>query len=217
MNHLDDNSILVKFQHGFRSQHSCESQLISTINDLAKSMNENSQTDLFILDFQKAFDMVPHECLLNKLHYYGIKGHIHQWIRTWLKQRTQAVVINGVKSDSVPVLSGVPQGTVLGPLMFLLYINDIEGNIVSNIKLFADDCLLYRSINSQKDVEILREDLNHLITWSERWQMNFNIKKCYELKITRKLSPLVSGYDIKGVALKPVDEHPYLGSTSLKI
>lgn len=95
--------------------------------------------------------------------------------------------------------------------MFLLYINDIGENIVSNIKLFADDCLLYRSINSQRDVEILQEDLNHLIAWSERWQMNFNIKKCYELKITRKLSPLVSGYNIKGVALKPVDEHPYLG------
>ena len=90
MNHLDDNSILVKFQHGFRSQHSCESQLISTINDLAKGMNENSQTDLFILDFQKAFGTVPHERLLNKLHHYGIKGHTHQWIRTWLKQRTQS-------------------------------------------------------------------------------------------------------------------------------
>lgn len=110
MNHLDDNSILVKIQHGFRSQHSCESQLISTINDLAKSMNENSQTDLFVLDFQKAFDTVPHERLLNKLHHYGIQGHTHQWIRTWLKQRTQSVVINGVKSDSVLVLSGVPQG-----------------------------------------------------------------------------------------------------------
>ena len=110
MNHLDDNSILVKIQHGLRSQHSCELQLISTINDLAKSMNENSQTDLFVLDFQKAFDTVPHERLLNKLHHYGIQGHTHQWIRTWLKQRTQSVVINGVKSDSVLVLSGVPQG-----------------------------------------------------------------------------------------------------------
>ena len=211
MDHLDNNLILVKFQHGFRSQHSCESQLISTINDLAKNMDKNSQTDLFILDFQKAFDTVPHERLLDKLHYYGIHGQTHQWIRTWLTQRTQSVVINGDKSDSVPVLSGVPQGTVLGPLMFLLYINDIGKNIVSNIKLFADDCLLYKSINSQKDAEILQEDLNSLIRWSERWQMNFNIKKCYELKITRKLSPLVHGYNIKGVALKPVDEHPYLG------
>ena len=211
MGHLDENSILVKFQHGFRTQHSCESQLIITLNDLTKNMDNNTQTDLFILDFAKAFDTVPHERLLEKLHYYGIRGKIHLWIRTWLKQRTQTTVVGGVGSGSAPVSSGVPQGTVLGPLMFLLYINDIGENIKSNIKLFADDCLLYRSINSEDDTESLQEDLNHLIRWSDKWQMSFNSTKCYELKVTRKTNPIAYNYNINGVALKPVEEHPYLG------
>ena len=103
--------------------------------------------DVILLDFSKAFDSVPHQRLLRKLKYYGINNNIYKWIKTWLIQRSQCVVLDGVSSDLVTVQSGIPQGTVLGPLMFLLYINDISNNIHSSLRLFADDCLLYRIVS----------------------------------------------------------------------
>ena len=107
-------------------------------------MDLRYQVDLILLDFQKAFDKVPHQRLLNKLYYYGIQSKTYNWLEVWLTHRVQRVVINGHKSNFTPVLSGVPQGTVLGPLMFLLYINDISVGISSNLRLFADDCILYQ-------------------------------------------------------------------------
>jgi hypothetical protein len=150
MSHLEKHHILSEFQHGFRSGHSCESQLLITIEDLARNLDNNRQTDVQILDFQKAFEVVPHQRLLQKLFFYGIRGPILQWIRNWLTTRTQRVVVDGETSDASQVKSGVPQRTVLGPLMFLLYINDIAHHIDSStrIRLFADDCLLYRVIQS---------------------------------------------------------------------
>ena len=106
----------------------------------------HKQTDLIIMDFAKAFDKVPHRRLLHKLDYYGIRGSTHKWINSWLSGRTQQVVLDGQASDPVPVLDGVPKVSVLGPILFLIFINDLPDNIRSSVRLFTDDCVLYMNI-----------------------------------------------------------------------
>ena len=144
--HLENNKVLIKFQHGFRSKRSCETQLIGLIKDLTLTMDSKIQTDMIVLNFAKAFDKVSHPRLLHKLRHYGIKGKHNQWITAFLESRTQAVVLENKYSDKVDVTSGVPQISVLGPVLFLIYINDITDNMQSTIRLFADDCTIYRPI-----------------------------------------------------------------------
>ena len=114
---------------------------------------------------------MAHNKLISKSQNYGIQGKTNKWINKWLKFRNQKVVLDGEMSDPVPVTSGVPQGTVLDPLMFLIYINDINQNINSKIRLFGDDCVLYRETNSKLDSS--EQDLQKLVDWSHTWQMSF--------------------------------------------
>ena len=124
LNHLEDHRILSDLQHGFRSGRSCETQLLTTFQDIAHLHNQKgSQIDIAVLDFSKAFDTVPHDGLLSKLKHYGIDEKIWLWISNFLKHRKQCVVVDGMSSNLVNVDSGVPQGTVLGPILFLLNIN----------------------------------------------------------------------------------------------
>ena len=125
-----------------------------TIDDISKSLNSGKQVDMAILDFSKAFDKVSYERLSRKLKYYGLDEKTRTWINSFLTDRKQQVVVDNATSDVASVTSGVPQGTVLGPTLFLIYINDIAENITSNIRLFADDCVLYRTINSTADNRI---------------------------------------------------------------
>ena len=162
MTHLDGYKLLSDRQHAFRKGHSCETQLTTVINDWAKILDNRGQVDTFILDFEKVFDTHPHELLKSKLFSYGIGGKTLKWIDSFLCFRQQRVVVNGVKSDWAPVLSGVPQGTVLGPLLFSLYINDISSDIESEIRLFADDCVCYREIKDEVDTMNFR---GILIDW----------------------------------------------------
>ena len=126
-----------------------------------------------LLDFSKAFDKVPHQRLLHKFDFYGIREKTLGWIQAFLISRTQQVVLEGQHSSPADVLSGAPQGTVLGPLLFLLYINDLpEAVQFSNARLFADDSLLYRKICSQRDQNLLQEDLLRFEDWEKIWQMD---------------------------------------------
>ena len=133
------------------------------ISHLDGAMNRgHKQTDLIIMDFAKAFDKVPHRRLLHILNYYGIRGSTHTLISSWLSGHSQQVVLDGQASDPVPVLSGVPQGSVLGPILFLIFINDLPDNIKSSVRLFVDHCVLYRNIHSLQDCLVLQEDLDSL-------------------------------------------------------
>ena len=212
MNHCETNNILTEVQHGFRRKHSCESQLLETVDDLAYHIDQGHQVDVVVLDFRKAFDTVPHRRLLSKLDHLGIRGSTHKWIETFLTSRKQKVVVDGAESAASDVLSGVPQGTVMGPLLFLLYINDLPCSIKSQVRLFADDALIYRVIHKQADHETLQEDLQHLENWQEKWLMQFNPSKCTVIRMTSsRRKPKVYDYLLCGQKLKPVDSNPYLG------
>ncbi|KAK3083817.1 hypothetical protein FSP39_003606 [Pinctada imbricata] len=213
MGHLDRHGILHDAQHGFRKQRSCESQLILTTQDLAKSMDDKEQTDLILLDFSKAFDKVPHKRLLYKIHHYGIRNSLHSWIGDFLHGRTQQVLLEGVKSSTAPVHSGVPQGSVLGPLLFLLFINDLPEAVSrgSVVRMFADDCALYHTIRSETDAIHLQEDLENLQIWERDWMMEFHPKKCQVLNITAKRKIIHHPYKIHGHTLEVVDSAKYLG------
>ena len=166
-----------------------------------------------ILDFSKAFDTVPHQRLLKKLKFYGINGNTLNWRGKWLTSRPQTVIVDGEEFTTVPVTSGVPQGTVLGPLVFLIYINDIGNNLSegTHIKLFADDCLVYRETITAQDNTILQKDLDNLTKWPNNWQMKFNTDKCHILKITNRRHPKAFNYTMFGSTLTNVEHHPYLG------
>ncbi|KAK3089266.1 hypothetical protein FSP39_002210 [Pinctada imbricata] len=208
MKYLETNKILTNLNHGFRTGYSCETQLITTVNDFLKEHDKGNQVDVAILDFSKAFDTVPHNKLLHKLHQYGIQGNIHIWLTNFLTKRTMRTVVEGISSEETTVDSGVPQGTVLGPIMFLCHINDLPDCVSSSVRLFADDCLLYRTIRNTQDHETLQKDLNNLENWANKWGMKFNAKKCYILSINKKTSKF---YQLNQHILQEVQENPYLG------
>ena len=166
-------------------------------------------------DFAKAFDKVPHRRLLHKLDYYGIRGSSHKWTSSWLSGRSQQVVLDGQASDPVPVLSGVPQASVLGPILFLIFINDLLDNIKSLVRLFAEDCVLYSNIHSLQDCLILQEDLDSLGLWEADWQMKFNVAKCHSMRVTRHYShkQIIHDYTLRQQTLEDIQSAKYLGIT----
>ena len=139
---------------------------------------DHKNVDVGILDMSKTFDKVRHERHFLKLYQYGIRGNMLTWLQSFLGGQSQRVVLNGHYSTPCDVISGVPQGSVLGPTLFLIYINDIVDGIQSTIGLFADDCLVYRCVSSPADQCILQEYLNRLSTWATTWQVDFNVDKC---------------------------------------
>ena len=135
------------------------------------------------LDFAKAFDTVPHTRLLRKLHNIGIRGAVHAWISSFLSNRRQRVILRNGTSKWARVTSGVPQGSILGPVLFLLYVNDLPDTVTATAKMFADDTKVYRRIQTRSDCQELQNDLNRLAAWSKQWLLNFNATKCVALRI----------------------------------
>ena len=213
MTHLEKHRVLDDAQHGFRKFRSCVSQLIITINDFANCLSNRLQIDAILLDFSKAFDKVDHEILLAKLEHLGIRNSLLAWSRSFLIGRSQRVVVEGMESTPTRVRSGVPQGTVLGPLFFLVYINDISRGLSegTTLKLFADDSLLYRIIRTPLDTQILQNDLNLLQLWAEKNKMEFHPGKCQLLKITNKIKKIDETYQILNTPIAEVDSAKYLG------
>ena len=166
MTHLDSHQLLYDIQHGFRSKRSCEIQLVLLMEDLFRNAIKGQQTDFILLDFSKAFDKVSHEKLLLKLHHCGVRGQVLHWIKAFLSIRSQTVILESEKSSQVTVTSGVPQGSVLGPILFLVFINDLPEHIKSNVRLFADDTAVNLAVSNLEHVQILQEALDRLAKWS---------------------------------------------------
>ena len=165
-------------QHGFSSGKSCLTNLLIYLEQVPSEIEKGVPVDTLYIDFAKAFDKVPHLRLIEKIAANGIGGKISKLIKCWLTDRKQRVIVNNATSGWLPVLSGVPQGSVLGPCLFVIYINDIDDNVSSKILKFADDTKITASIYSVEEQHILQTDLTRLMEWSEEWQMKFNVNKC---------------------------------------
>ena len=162
-----------KNQRGFRSGHSCTTQLLECLEDWTQAIDNGSTVDIIYLDFCKAFDKVSQRLILYKLDQYGIRGLVHKWIESFLVGAKQSVVINGSSSNSKPVTSGVSQGSVLGPILFLIYVNDMPEMVRCMVKLFADDTKLYSETRNQEDQTTLQGDINNIVDWTDCW-LNLN-------------------------------------------
>ena len=175
---LVKNYLINPSQHGFLKARSCLTNILCFLEDVTKRVDEGSPVDIIYLDLKNAFDKVPHQRLLLKLKAHGIGNGMINWIEKWLIDRRQSVVVDGEVSNWKSVLSELPQGSVLGPILFLIYINYLDDDITSKVLKFADDTKVFRKIKSDADRRQLQDDLNKLTEWSEKWQMLFNYGKC---------------------------------------
>ena len=185
--HLANYHLITKHQHGFTVNRSTLTQLLHHIESILEILEDNGNVDILYLDLSKAFDKVNHSILLHKLSQMNITGKVNEWIKTFLTTRTQYVVVNGKKSDPAHVTSGVPQGTVLGPALFIIYMNNITESVKATfIKMFADDSKLVSSIKNLEDRKKITSDLKSLIKWTEDNSMKFNETKFQLLQIGQK-------------------------------
>ena len=181
--YFTENKLYSNCQHGFRKRRSCTTQLLQFMEDITSLLDDKNPVDVIYLDFRKAFDTVPHERLLVKLEAYGITGNIARWIRDFLFNRQQIVRVSEELSETIEVKSGIPQGSILGPILFTIFINDLPDGVHSICKIFADDTKIYNSQNKSKDIQ---QDLVRMQEWTEKWNIHFNVDKCKVLHIGKK-------------------------------
>ena len=178
VSHLESNNLLNDRQHGFRKKRSCLSELVDHFSEVLDNLSRGHDTDSIYLDFAKAFDKVDHEILLKKVHNLGIRVKLYDWIKEFLSERVQKVSVDGIHSEPRNVLSGVPQGTVLGPILFLIYMNDIDKILMyASLRSFADDTRIVKKIETLDDVQLLQTDLENVIKWSSENNMQLHEDK----------------------------------------
>jgi hypothetical protein len=180
MDHLLKNDLLHRSQHGFMARRSCTTNLLEFLELLTSAVDAGDSVDVIFLDFAKAFDKVPHKRLVAQLQAHGVGGKVLKWITAWLRERKQRVVLNGAGSSWQDVLSGVPQGSVLGPILFLIFINNLDAmaQMITILKKFADDTKLGQVIRTPADSEKLQNCLDRMTEWAAKWGMSFNVSKC---------------------------------------
>ena len=203
-NFLETNDLFNEEQHGFRSGRSCLSQLLAHHNSIIEGLEDGSDVDVIYLDFAKAFDKVHHGILLNKLRKLGITGKMNKWLEQFLCNRTQKVSVEGCLSDESAITSGVPQGTVLGPILFLIHISDINKDVEHcRVSSFADDTRILKTIRKPEERNLLQADLNRIYNWSEKNKMKFNNSK----------------FEMINYSVRPEDQvnHPYLTQDGTQI
>ena len=201
--------LILDSQHSFRSGRSCLINLVDFFHDMFSIYDKSRAVDILYLDFRKAFDKVPHKRLMAKVRSLGIVDEVGDWIEDWLSDRKQRVVINGTLSGWRDVTSGVPQGSVLGPLLFIIYINDLDLGLVSKISKFADDTKMGINAVSDAAVKQLQEDLRKVGEWSKKWQMPFNLDKCKIMHIGHKNKN--EKYELLGKEIESVQQEKDLG------
>ena len=212
LTHLVNQNLLSMKQHGFISGRSTTTQLLKYLDKCVETIVDGGVVDSIYMDFAKAFDTVPHRRLMVKLRSYGIKGKILNWISSFISKRTQVVVVNGKESTLGHVLSGIPQGSVLGPILFLIYINDILERIHSDGLLFADDTKIFKCIKSRDDALSLQTDIDVLEQWSDTWLLKFNPDKCHVLTLGKfENTKYTHRYSIYGNELEHVFDEKDLG------
>ena len=216
--HFQMYNLIKESQHGFMRKKSCLTNLLEFLEYVTEYVDNGEPVDVIYLDFQKAFDKVPHQRLMLKLVSLGVNGRVASWIKDWLADRKQRVVLNGCMSDWCEVASGVPQGSVLGPLLFVVFINDIDQCVTSKLLKFADDTKLMKPVSSTHEINMLRNDLCNLYSWSEDWLMLFNLDKCKVMHLGK--NNVKSQYVMGGQILQEVSEEKDLGviiSNDLKV
>ena len=206
---LNTNTLIKNNQHGFVKNKSCLTNLLTFTEYLHENLDKGDPVDVFYLDFRKAFDRVPIQLLIHKLNKIGLDGKLLKWIQHWLTGRTQRVVIDGKVSTWTEVLSGVPQGSVLGPILFTIYINDLGDNILNKIIKFADDTKTYGRASNQTEINSLQNDLNKAMEWAENWGMEFNKNKCKIMHVGNKNKK--AHYFMGGEQIQSVEQEKDLG------
>ena len=186
VDHMRHKNLFSKFQYGFLAGRSVTLQLLYAMDKWTEALDNDEEIDCIYTDFMKAFDRVPHQRLIAKMKSYGINESICNWVETFLCNRKQQVVINGVHSEWVKVKSGVPQGSVLGPILFVLFINDLPDEVISELLLYADDAKIYRVIRVEEDRQLLQKDLHSMSLWSDLWLLYFHPDKLKKVTISRK-------------------------------
>ena len=187
--------------------------MLCFLHRIGQALDKSLQSEIVYLDLSKAFDTVSHSLLLQKLAAAGANGSLFQWFTDYLTNRSQKVLIKGATSSSLPVLSGVPQGSILGPLLFLWYINDLPDELSSSTLafLFADDTKLVRIIHSESDITNFQQDIDKVFGWSTKWRMKFNLDKCEAVCVTRKKSPIQATFNIGNHVVSQTDTQKDLG------